>query len=189
MEIGQIQLYAYECLLTSYLLTAFGYTPIENDPFVNAAETAQAAMTAALRPGKYLVDLIPALQYVPEWVPGARDFKSTAREGRAVTEKLLAGAWDWAVNQYERGLAQPSLFSRLMDEHKRGELKQDLKDLRQDCALIYASTWHLIPLFFLDRRLIFGLYSGYRRNNGHSYKLCPCDASCTRSTEPSTPRA
>jgi hypothetical protein len=97
-------------------------------------------MVTAARPGKYLVDLIPALKYVPEWVPGAQDFKSTAREGRAMTDELLAGAWNWATDQYERGWARPSLFSQLMDKHKQGELNQDLKYLREDCALIYAST-------------------------------------------------
>jgi hypothetical protein len=96
-------------------------------------------MVSAARPGRYLVDFIPALKYVPEWVPGARDFKSTARKGRAVTEELITNAWNWAMDQYERGLARPSLFSQLMDEHKRGELKLDLRTLQEDCALIYAS--------------------------------------------------
>jgi hypothetical protein len=146
-------------------------------------------MVSAATPGKYLVDLIPALKYVPEWVPGARDFKSTARKGREVTEELITGAWDWAMNQYERGLAQPSLFSRLMDEHKRGELKQDLRSLQEDCALIYSSTRYPSPKFHIADNLMFDLHSGGRHSDNRSCRLRPCDASCTRSTEPSTSRA
>jgi hypothetical protein len=44
----------------------------ENDPLVELAETGvQIAITVA-RPGHYLVDAIPVLQYIPKWFPGAR---------------------------------------------------------------------------------------------------------------------
>ena len=37
----------------------------------------------ALIPGTFLVDVIPALKYVPEWLPGAR-FKRMAKEWRCL---------------------------------------------------------------------------------------------------------
>lgn len=52
-----------------------------NDPWIHLAEEAMLASAAAAIPGKYLVDVLPWLKYVPEWFPGA-GFKRQAREWR-----------------------------------------------------------------------------------------------------------
>ena len=56
-----------------------------NDPYINIAEEAVAAIAELFIPGAFLVDIIPILKYVPEWFPGAR-FQSTA----AMTRKHAA---------------------------------------------------------------------------------------------------
>ena len=57
----------------------------KNDPFINLAEAAVKALSEATVPGAFLVDLIPTLKYVPEFVPGA-GFKKQARIWRKLQE-------------------------------------------------------------------------------------------------------
>ncbi|KAJ6460011.1 cytochrome P450, partial [Mycena sanguinolenta] len=67
---------------------AYGIDPLPaNDPYISLAEEAGKAFSLAMVPGRFLVDSIPLLKYVPEWFPGA-GFKRIAREVRALTQKL-----------------------------------------------------------------------------------------------------
>jgi hypothetical protein len=43
----------------------------KNDPYIATAEEAVAALSQAATPGAFLVDAIPALKYVPDWMPFA----------------------------------------------------------------------------------------------------------------------
>lgn len=55
--------------------------PYVNSVYVTAAETAVTTLSLAAIPGTFLVDLIPALKYVPQWFPGA-SFKKKAAQWR-----------------------------------------------------------------------------------------------------------
>jgi hypothetical protein len=56
-----------------------------DDPFINLAETAIKSASAAASVGAFLVDVIPILKYLPEFVPGA-GFQKKARIGRKLQE-------------------------------------------------------------------------------------------------------
>ena len=58
-----------------------------NDPFVNLAETAIKSVSTAASTGLFLVDIIPILKYVPEFVPGA-GFQKKARIWRKIQEEF-----------------------------------------------------------------------------------------------------
>jgi hypothetical protein len=51
----------------------------KNDPYIQTAERGVHPLVAAAVPGAFLVDMIPLLKYVPEWMPGA-GFQKKARE-------------------------------------------------------------------------------------------------------------
>jgi hypothetical protein len=59
-----------------------------NDPFITAAEEGIHLAASACIPGAFLVDLIPWLRWVPEWMPGA-GFKRKAKEWRRYAEAML----------------------------------------------------------------------------------------------------
>lgn len=42
-----------------------------NDPFIRAAEASLEGVEKATVPGHFLADTIPAMKYIPEWMPGA----------------------------------------------------------------------------------------------------------------------
>lgn len=57
---------------------SYGYVVKDGaDPLVDLADTAMEQFASAASPGAYLVDVFPALQYVPAWFPGAK-FRKTA---------------------------------------------------------------------------------------------------------------
>ena len=59
-----------------------------DDPFIAIAEAALKSVSLAMGPGRFLVDLIPILKYVPEWIPGA-GFQRQARIWRKLQENDL----------------------------------------------------------------------------------------------------
>lgn len=60
----------------------------ENDPYVKISEDANAGAVIAAIPGRFLVDAIPLLKYVPAWFPGAY-FKRQAREWYRQTRMMV----------------------------------------------------------------------------------------------------
>jgi len=56
-----------------------------NDPFINLAEAAVKSASEASVPGAFLVDVIPILKHVPEFVPGS-GFQKQARIWRKLQE-------------------------------------------------------------------------------------------------------
>jgi len=67
----------------------YGYkVAISGDPFVEVAETSVTAFAEAAIPGRFLVDTLPLLRYVPSWFPGA-GFKKLAKEWKSATVKMV----------------------------------------------------------------------------------------------------
>ncbi|KAJ7684384.1 cytochrome P450 [Mycena polygramma] len=93
---------------------AYGYPVIQNnDHFVAVAEEHMRIGSLAGAPGKWLVDSLPFLRFLPEWLPGA-GFKRRAREW---TEKMHFQAVEphnWVKQQMAAGTATPSFTSSLL---------------------------------------------------------------------------
>jgi hypothetical protein len=54
------------------LTAAYGAdVELDNDPLVTLAEETLKIAELLARPGHYLVDAVPMLQYLPRWFPGA----------------------------------------------------------------------------------------------------------------------
>lgn len=85
-----------------------------NDPFVGLAENALLIWGKSTAPGAFLVDVLPFLQYVPEWVPGA-GFQTTAREWKAEVLAMVDQPHQWVKEQMAAGVASKSFTSTLLD--------------------------------------------------------------------------
>ncbi|KAJ6511711.1 cytochrome P450 [Mycena vulgaris] len=59
-----------------------------DDPYIDLVKEAMHGLATASAPGRFMVDAIPALKYVPSWVPGA-GFKRKAKQWRKATRDLL----------------------------------------------------------------------------------------------------
>lgn len=75
----------------------------ENDLYIATAERGVHPLAAAAVPGTFLVDALPILKKVPEWVPGA-GFKKKAREWRVLSQKMVTMPFEAAKNDIASNL-------------------------------------------------------------------------------------
>ncbi|KAJ7765749.1 cytochrome P450 [Mycena metata] len=93
---------------------AYGYPVTRNDDhFVTAAEEHLRLGSLAAAPGKWVVDSVPILRFLPECFPGAR-FKRQAREWRETMYMQAMEPHIWVKKQMAVGIAIPSFTSTLL---------------------------------------------------------------------------
>ncbi|TFY76167.1 hypothetical protein EWM64_g7846 [Hericium alpestre] len=136
------------------LQISHGYTIQEhNDPLILNADTATDEFSKATEPGAFLVDVLPILQYVPDWVPGA-GWKQTAKEWAADLARMADAPHDFVKKHMAAGTAVPSFTSMHMD----GELTPEQEfNVKWAAASLYSggadTTVSAIYSFFLAMTL------------------------------------
>ncbi|RDB21839.1 hypothetical protein Hypma_010803 [Hypsizygus marmoreus] len=101
----------------------------ENDPYIQASEEGIQPVRASGLPGAFLVDTLPILKYVPDWMPFT-DFKRKAKAWREVAHKMVDVPFDAAMSQIRKGNAMPSFLSRSLEN------MDDSQDLRHQEEVI-----------------------------------------------------
>ncbi|KAF8189525.1 cytochrome P450 [Mycena galopus ATCC 62051] len=87
------------------------------DPYVSLAYQAVEGLSYAGVPGRYLVDALPILKYVPSWFPGAR-FKRDAEEWKRFSQRLADVPLAETKRQMELGTARPSFTADCLNALK-----------------------------------------------------------------------
>ncbi|KAJ7498204.1 cytochrome P450 [Mycena galericulata] len=98
----------------------------QNDPFIALSKAALHSLVIASVPGKFLVDVIPALQYVPDWFPGA-GFKRTAKRWNKLSQDMMELPFAEAKRRIASGSALESftsVFLNKIDNAEDPELKE-----------------------------------------------------------------
>ncbi|KAF5309455.1 hypothetical protein D9619_012399 [Psilocybe cf. subviscida] len=90
-----------------------------DDPYVVNIEESARELILAGTPGSFLVDLIPALKYVPSWFPGA-GFKKKAEHLVKVNRKVVELPFNRVAQQMKAGTAGPSVASALISALPEG---------------------------------------------------------------------
>ena len=72
-----------------------------NDPYIATAEHGVHPLVAAAVPGAFLVDTLPFLKYVPEWMPGA-GFQTKAREWKKLARRMVEVPYEAAKQRIVR---------------------------------------------------------------------------------------
>ncbi|KAF9044254.1 cytochrome P450 [Panaeolus papilionaceus] len=136
---------------------AYGITVKESgDPYITNAEQALYGLAEAGIPGSFLVDLIPALKYIPEWFPGAT-FQKKATRWRNINKDVALKPFEHVKEQMKAGVAVPEsvasyLIERLPDENH--PLRKEEEKIAQDTAAVaYVggadTTVSAVQTFFL----------------------------------------
>jgi cytochrome P450 len=108
-----------------FLKVTYGYTVQEGkDPFIELADKAIGMILKITAPGAFLVDVIPALRYLPEWFPGMGFWKD-AKECRQLTMDMVLRPHQYAMEHVAAGTAIPSFSSRLL----QGEVSSEEEDI------------------------------------------------------------
>lgn len=91
----------------------------QNDPYVTLVEISTDGLIEATIPGHFLVDLAPALKYIPSWLPGA-GFKRKAALWSETNVKLLENPWNEAKAKLVRVMHIGSIPAANGFAHVRG---------------------------------------------------------------------
>ncbi|KAF8576118.1 cytochrome P450, partial [Ramaria rubella] len=96
---------------------AYGLTAQPGDRHIETAEKSMTALAEAAI-GAFLVDTIPILKYVPEWMPGS-GFKKWARTARVHVTAAADVPFAEVKGELEAGTANPSVLVTLLDRMNR----------------------------------------------------------------------
>ncbi|EIM79365.1 cytochrome P450 [Stereum hirsutum FP-91666 SS1] len=88
----------------------------DDDWLLQLAELADHEFSVASTPGAFLVDMLPQLRHIPEWLPGA-GFQRKAREWRKTTIDLRDEPYKYISQQLQNGTAQPSFTASLIENN------------------------------------------------------------------------
>ncbi|KAJ6570089.1 cytochrome P450 [Mycena vulgaris] len=112
-----------------------------DDPYLEAAQVAVRAMSMAGVPGRFWVDIIPALKYIPSWFPGAA-FKRKAEEWNKLVKRMVDRPFADAKRAVEEGVARPSFCTNRLralyeNPNEAGAVQED--DIKQVAGTMYAA--------------------------------------------------
>ncbi|KAK7892475.1 hypothetical protein LTR67_007572 [Exophiala xenobiotica] len=101
------------------LKIAYGYTIDAHrpDPLVVLADEALDQFSQATVPGRWLVDILPALQHMPDWFPGAK-FKRTAKEWNRTLQAVVEAPYKFVEDQITNGTAPDSFLGDFLKHEK-----------------------------------------------------------------------
>ncbi|KAI0260545.1 cytochrome P450 [Gloeopeniophorella convolvens] len=90
------------------ILITYGYHVREDeDPIIQLAEDTMQDFAQVTKPGAFLVDLVPALKYVPTWFPGA-GFKRLGLEIQGRATNMVETPYQFTKRETAEGIAPPS---------------------------------------------------------------------------------
>ncbi|KAF8157041.1 cytochrome P450 [Crassisporium funariophilum] len=87
----------------------------KTDKFIQLAEASVDPCVPALIPGTFLVDVIPALKYVPDWFPGA-SFKRKAKAWRELALAFRDMPFESAKVEIRNGTSRPSFCQASLEK-------------------------------------------------------------------------
>ncbi|KAJ7142156.1 cytochrome P450 [Mycena crocata] len=98
------------------LLINYGHSASDhNDPYIEASSGVMQRFSEAAAPGRWLVDLIPFLKYVPAWFPGA-NFKKFAILCRVKAREAFEEPFLSVKQQMKEGVARKSLVASYLED-------------------------------------------------------------------------
>ncbi|EPT00020.1 hypothetical protein FOMPIDRAFT_91063 [Fomitopsis schrenkii] len=123
------------------LESVYGYriTSLE-DPYVTMMDEAMEVTNTSAEAGSSLVDVLPALRYVPAWFPGA-GFKRAACHGRELVWRAHHVPYRMARERMLSGEAPPSFVSEIVNQTERsGQLAEEEQRICYAAGQIYAAA-------------------------------------------------
>ncbi|KAJ7039665.1 cytochrome P450 [Mycena alexandri] len=110
-----------------------------NDPCMTATSSGMDAVRSALIPGRFLVDAIPILRYLPAWTPGA-GFKRQAAQWKQKVQEMIDLPFDTAKHIFNGGKAYPSfVMDNLRELDEYGQKHAQEEDIKHAAASIYGA--------------------------------------------------
>ncbi|KAI1433867.1 cytochrome P450 oxidoreductase OrdA-like protein [Xylaria sp. CBS 124048] len=128
----------------------YGYTidPHKSDPLVKLVGETLEQFSLGTAVGSWLVDLVPAMKYIPDWLPGA-DFKRLAKKWQASLIKTADKPFEFAQRRIAKGQAGKSYVSDFGSDLS----SEDQYMVKWTAAALYSggsdTTVNTVAAFFL----------------------------------------
>lgn len=111
----------------------------KNDPYITLGELGAHTLLKAAVPGAFLVDSIPALKYIPYWMPFS-GFKHKAREWRQHALSVLNTPFEIAKRNIVNGEFEPSFTSDSLEKmDEAGDLEQQEFVIKSTAGTLYQA--------------------------------------------------
>ncbi|KAF8550634.1 cytochrome P450 [Imleria badia] len=134
--------YCHRTTASLILKLSHGYNiNYDGDPLVEIANRAVHSLSEVTSPGRFLVDFLPILRYLPEWFPGG-GFHKDAKRWREMVGEAVNTPYELALEQMAKGDAEPSLLSRSLQE---GLTAEDVEILKWTSFTMYLGGTELAP--------------------------------------------
>ncbi|KAK5634643.1 hypothetical protein RRF57_010356 [Xylaria bambusicola] len=136
------------------LKLVYGYTvePHNPDPLADLIDEAMGHFSATVAPGAWLVDSIPALKYIPEWMLGG-GWKRIARDWHSVLRETVEKPLQFALQHITSGDQKRSFIKDFYDEKGASITPRDQEDLKWTALTLYGggadTTVNTVSAFFL----------------------------------------
>ncbi|KAF8960408.1 cytochrome P450 [Flammula alnicola] len=91
----------------------------QDDPYIKTAEAGVHPLLAAAVPGAFLVDMLPFLKYVPEWVPGA-GFQKKAKTWGKLAKAMIEVPFAATKRNMAAGISPPCFSSLSLEKLYEG---------------------------------------------------------------------
>ncbi|TFK32282.1 putative monooxygenase [Crucibulum laeve] len=112
----------------------YGYTVKgAEDPFITGPLQSMQNFSEGTVPGSFLVDFIPALKYVPNWMPGAGFFQK-AKAWRQVLWDASWAPYLWLKENQNQAISMPNLCASVISD-AGGELSRE-----EETRLVWAAS-------------------------------------------------
>ncbi|XP_006457263.1 hypothetical protein AGABI2DRAFT_123130 [Agaricus bisporus var. bisporus H97] len=112
-----------------------------NDPFIHSIAEPSKRSGEAASAGKYLVNIIPILKYIPEWMPGTT-FKRVAREIRVDLNRITNVPFENVLKNMRDGTAPESFVSVSLEDHRhRPNFEMQETSIKYAAAQIFGGAY------------------------------------------------
>ncbi|KAF8878783.1 cytochrome P450 [Infundibulicybe gibba] len=137
---------------------AYGYTVLEDDPFISVAEEAAKISGWATAPGRWLVDYFPIVRFIPSWLPGT-GWKQQGESWRKRLDVLSGVTHEWVKQQMAIGKYTESFTSRLLRPDGGAFVDAEQEDIIKWCAGgLYAGAADTTVSAIISFILLMALY-------------------------------
>ncbi|QRW15419.1 cytochrome P450 family protein [Ceratobasidium sp. AG-Ba] len=118
----------YFAFNSSMMHAVYGYNPSsKDDEWLKGILNGTDHAAQAAQPTTFMVNFIPALKYVPQWVPGT-GWKRVLNEWREHKEWITAAPYLWTKEKILSGDASPSIVQKILAQftHEKISAEDDL---------------------------------------------------------------
>ncbi|QRW26824.1 cytochrome P450 family protein [Rhizoctonia solani] len=124
---------------SSIIIAVYGYEATSsNDTLFETVSCAVDGFSRSIIASNFYVNLIPWMQYIPAWFPGAQ-WKRKALVWRWQTEQMLHVPYNWTREKMGTGSAPPSMLRHILSKYVKEPSKEEKETVLWAAGSLFAA--------------------------------------------------